>query len=171
MLACATPDSPLAAGQMILSCLRGINYSARRESKKEETMRPAALCAVAVALAISPLAGGGSAAAGPLPSRIGQCTRTAISRIGQRLEDGSTGRPIPGSGSAVSFANGGSQVSYEEVPQILRSRRGDPVRICLVSLPKNCPPGDDRGRVYRTTNLRTHQSWTLPDSEHMCGGA
>jgi hypothetical protein len=156
---------------MSLPRRRGINYSAGRGSKKEEIMRPAALCALALALVLSPLASGGSAAAGPLPSRIGQCTRTAISRIGQRLEDGSTGRPIPGSGSAVNFANGGYQVSYDEIPQINRSRRGDPVRMCLVSLPKNCPPGDDRGRVYRTTNLRTHQSWTLPDAEHMCGGA
>jgi hypothetical protein len=45
------------------------------------------------------------------------------------------------------------------------------VRICLVSLPQNCPPGDTRGRIYKTTNLRTRQSWTLPDSEHSCGGA
>ena len=134
-------------------------------------MRPAALCAIALSLALSPLASGGSANAGPLPTRIGQCTRTVIRRIGQRLEDGSTGRPIPGSGSAVNFANGGYQVSYDEIPQINRSRRGDPVRMCLVSLPKDCPPGDDRGRVYKTTNLRTRGSWTLPDSEHMCGGA
>ncbi len=52
-----------------------------------------------------------------------------------------------------------------------RSRPGDPVRICLVSIPKHCPPGDNRGRTYKTTNLRTHRAWTLPDSEHMCGGA
>lgn len=134
-------------------------------------MRLAALSAMALALALSPLASGGSAAAGPLPRQVGQCTRTVIAKIGQRLEDGSTGRQIPGSGSAVNFANGGYQVSYDEIPQINRSRHGDPVRVCLVSLPKDCPPGDDRGRVYRTTNLRTRQSWTLPDSEHMCGGA
>jgi hypothetical protein len=41
----------------------------------------------------------------------------------------------------------------------------------LVSIPRHCPKGDNRGRVYRTTNLRTHKSWKLPDSEHMCGGA
>jgi hypothetical protein len=125
----------------------------------------------AAAIVALPLADGGPAAAAPLPTRIGQCSRTAISRIGQRLEDASTGRPIPGSGSAVQFANGGYQVSYDEIPQIARSRPGDPVRICLVSVPRNCPPGDARGRVYKTTNLRTRQSWTLPDSEHMCGGA
>ena len=63
------------------------------------------------------------------------------------------------------------QVSYDEVPDIARSRPGDPIRLCLVSIPKHCPPGDDRGRFYKATNLRTGKSWTLPDSEHMCGGA
>lgn len=134
-------------------------------------MRSAAALAIVLAVALPPLAGGGPAAAGPLPTRIGQCTRTAIARIGQRLEDGSTGRPIPGSGSAVNFVNGGYQVSYDEVPQINHSRRGDPVRMCLVAVPKHCPPGDNRGRVYKTINLRTRGSWTLSDSEHMCGGA
>jgi hypothetical protein len=82
-----------------------------------------------------------------------------------------SGQMTPGSGSAIVFANGGYQVSYEQEAAVDRSRPGDPVRICLVSIPKDCPPGDDRGRVYKTTNLRTHGSWTLPDAEHMCGGA
>lgn len=115
--------------------------------------------------------GQATAMAAPLPARVGECRETTISKIGERLEDSSTGQPIPGSGSAVSFANHGSQVSYDEEPAIRQSRRGDPVRICLVKLPQNCPPGDQRGRVYKTTNLRTHQSWTLPDAEHSCGGA
>lgn len=111
------------------------------------------------------------AAAAPLPGQVGQCSDTTISKIGQRLEDGTTGRPVPGSGSAVNFANRGYQVSYDEVPAIQHSRRGDRVRMCLVKLPEDCPKGDDRGRVYTTTNLRTNESWTLPDSEHSCGGA
>ena len=57
------------------------------------------------------------------------------------------------------------------VAAIEQSKKGDPVRMCLVSIPHPCPKGDDRGRVYKTTNLRTHKSWSLPDSEHMCGGA
>ncbi|MGH7040463.1 MAG: hypothetical protein ACREE1_20275 [Stellaceae bacterium] len=134
-------------------------------------MRPAAAFAVAAALALPFWMSGGRAVAGPLPTRIGQCARTMISKVSQRLEDASTGRLIPGSGSAVNFADGGYQVSYEEVPQINRSRPGDPVRICLVAVPRHCPPGDNRGRMYKTTNLRTQGSWTLPDSEHMCGGA
>ena len=111
------------------------------------------------------------ARAGELPKRVGACVKTTIKSIETRLVDGSTNKPIPGSGSAVNFENGGYQVSYDTVPAIEHSKAGDPVRTCLVSIPSNCPKGDDRGRMYRTTNLRTHKSWTLRDSEHMCGGA
>lgn len=107
----------------------------------------------------------------PQPIALGACALTRISEVTQRLEDGGTHRVIPDSGSAVSFANGHYQVSYDQVPAVNQSRRGDPVYICLVQLPRHCPPGDRRGRVYTTTNLRTLQSWTLPDSEHSCGGA
>jgi hypothetical protein len=112
-----------------------------------------------------------TARAAPLPRQVGQCSETTIRKIETRLVDGTTGKPIAGSGSAVVFANHGYQVSYDEEPAIENSRRGDRVRICLDKLPENCPPGDARGRVYTTTNLRTGQSWTLPDSEHSCGGA
>jgi hypothetical protein len=122
-------------------------------------------------LAVLSLAVCGPARAGELPKRVGECVKTTIKSIETRLVDGSTNKPIPGSGSAVNFENGGYQVSYDTVPAIEHSKVGDPVRMCLVSIPKNCPKGDDRGRMYRTTNLCTHKSWTLRDSEHMCGGA
>ena len=109
--------------------------------------------------------------AGALPRRVGHCAATRISGLGERLEDGLTHQPIAGSGNSVGFANGGHQVSYDELSAITRSRIGDPVRMCLVSIPRHCPPGDARGRKYRTLNLRTRLSWTLLDSEHMCGGA
>lgn len=107
----------------------------------------------------------------PPPVRVGACAFTHVRQVTQRLEDGATGRVIADSGSAIAFANGLYQVSYDQIGAVNASRRGDPVRICLRSLPRLCPPGDDRGRIYRTTNLRTGRSWTLPDSEHMCGGA
>src|SRR4051794_40191706 len=47
----------------------------------------------------------------------------------------------------------------------------DHVLICLVFIPKNCPKGDDRGKMYTVTNLRTLKSWTLPNAQHSCGGA
>jgi uncharacterized protein len=102
-----------------------------------------------------------------LPIAVGQCARSFITQIGGRLEgDGDFS-----SGTSVTFANGGSQVSYDKEQAIIRSRAGDPVSVCLVELPKDCPPGDDRGKVYKTTNERTGEAWVLPDSEHMCGGA
>jgi hypothetical protein len=100
-----------------------------------------------------------------LPTHVGDCVNTTIKSIETRLEN------APGSGSAVSFENGGYQVDYDKVPAIEQSRKGDPVRMCLESVPRNCPKGDDRGRVYHVTNLRTHQSWSRADSSHMCGGA
>jgi hypothetical protein len=114
---------------------------------------------------------GAPAAAATMPEQIGQCVNTTIKNVETRLVDGQTNRPVPGSGSAVTFANGGYQVSYETVAAVEQSRAGDPVTMCLVSIPKGCPPGDARGRIYKTTNRRTHGSWTLPDAEHRCGGA
>jgi hypothetical protein len=99
-----------------------------------------------------------------LPTEIGACSETTIEDIGYRLGD-------PDSGSAISYANGGGQVSYDTIPEIHRSRVGDPVRLCHVSIPEDCPPGDDRGKVYSATNLRTGDSWEAPDSQHSCGGA
>jgi hypothetical protein len=100
-----------------------------------------------------------------MPDRVGQCSITSVKEIETRL--GGT----PGSGSAIEFTNGGYQVSYDTVPAIEKSLPGDQVKFCLVSIPANCPAGDARGREYKTENLRTGESWTLPDSEHECGGA
>ena len=111
------------------------------------------------------------AAAAGVPKHVGQCVRTAVKGVSTRLVGGSNDEPVAGSGSAISFANGGYQVSYDQLPAVDSSRPGDPVEMCLVSIPSDCPPGDARGREYRTTNLRTHKSWRLPDFEHSCGGA
>ena len=108
----------------------------------------------------------GSSVNQPLPEVVGQCAQTTITQIGSRLEGTSPNE----SGSNVNFANGGYQVTYGPVSAIIRSQVGDPVRMCLVEIPQGCPPGDDRGRVYRTSNLRTGESWTLADASHVCGG-
>jgi hypothetical protein len=108
---------------------------------------------------------------GPPRLRVGACVRTTIAAVTQRLSDGTNGGAVPDSGSAVDFVNGLGQVSYDQVAPLNQSRRGDPVLVCLVALPEDCPPGDDRGKVYTTTNLRTYESWTLSDSAHGCGGA
>jgi hypothetical protein len=102
-----------------------------------------------------------------LPTRLLACGGNVITEIGPRLQ----GDKTFSTGTTVVFRNGGSQVSYEKEPAIVKSRKGDHVLICLVFVPDHCPPGDDRGKMYTTTNLRTLESWTLPDSEHSCGGA
>ena len=106
-----------------------------------------------------------------LPSVEGTCVTTTIARLEHRLHSGVDGPFIDGSGSAVTFANGGYQVSYEEAEAVHQSQVGDPVLMCLVRIPRDCPADDTRGRWYTTTNLRTMQSWTMPDAEHTCGGA
>lgn len=124
--------------------------------------------AILIGLAIM---GSGPALArdGRLPRRLGECVATRVKDVETRLVDGD--QPVADSGSAIQFTNGGYQVSYETVPAVEASRAGDPVRMCLVALPAHCPPGDERGKRYRVTNLRTHKSSILPDAEHMCGGA
>lgn len=108
---------------------------------------------------------------GVLPSVVGQCDSTTVTQIGTRLTDGSTGSPIPGSGSAIWYRDGGYQVSYDSIQGVTDSQIGDHINLCLVSIPTNCPAGDNRGRVYQATNLRTNENWEASDAEHSCGGA
>ncbi len=108
-----------------------------------------------------------------LPEQAGQCTVTKIASISTRF--GEELKPpaseMDSLGSAVTFANRGYQVSYSYIAAIADSHIGDEILLCLVSLPKNCPPGDIRGKFYSATNLKTTGSWLLPDAQHMCGGA
>lgn len=106
------------------------------------------------------------------PTQVGQCSDTFIQQVGARLMDGQTGESIPGSGTSVNLTNGIYLVSYDEVPVLSQeSQPGDKVKLCLLSIPQNCPPGDNRGRIYRLLNYRTGGSVELPDSQHFCSGA
>ncbi|ODA68153.1 hypothetical protein A7A08_01324 [Methyloligella halotolerans] len=108
-----------------------------------------------------------------MPGKVGQCTKSKIAsittRFGEELVEPED--PLDSNGSAVTYANGGYQVSYDYIPELAASQIGDEVLICLVALPEDCPPGDDRGKYYSATNIRTGGAWSLPDSQHMCGGA
>jgi hypothetical protein len=101
--------------------------------------------------------------------RAGQCFRTRVQRVRERLQNREIN--VAGSGSEVILADGHENVSYKQVPAIDRSKPGDPVRLCVRNLPAACPPGDNRGIVYRGENLRTHMKWEASDSAHPCGGA
>lgn len=98
---------------------------------------------------------------------VGTCFVSRITRVTSRFG----GVPSKNDGTVVIFANGLQQVSYDLVPQVLRSRAADKVTSCVFSLPTNCPPGDTRGVYYRTYDWRTRENWTLSDSQHECGGA
>jgi hypothetical protein len=104
-------------------------------------------------------------AADTLPIKAGVCALTKIKQIGTRLDG------IADSGDAVSYTNGGYQVSYTTIPGLKGAKAGDDVKLCLTEIPDDCPPGDDRGKTYKATDLRTHHSWEAMNSEHMCGGA
>lgn len=104
-------------------------------------------------------------AASAAPVTIGDCADVTVASIGSRLEGD------PSSGSAILYTNGMGQVWYEMIPGIDHSQPGDAVHLCLVRVPEDCPPGDERGRVYTATNARTGETWTAPDAQHGCGGA
>ncbi|MFC5325082.1 hypothetical protein [Bradyrhizobium oligotrophicum] len=108
------------------------------------------------------------------PTKIGECAERTIASISTRMNDklpSKQPKPAKDGGSFVQYTNKNTQVSYDWSAALAHSRVGDRVRMCLVSIPKDCPPGDDRGRVYETTNLRTNEAWTMPDDPHACGGA
>jgi hypothetical protein len=108
----------------------------------------------------------GQAVASPLPSTLGECTETTIAELGINAMG------APGGGSTIRYENGGNQISFYKLDELETARVGDPVRICLVFQARNCQPGDERGRVYKATNLRTDLSWEAPDSLlHDCAGA
>lgn len=105
-----------------------------------------------------------------LPTKVGQCAITKVAKVENRLR-GENGPFISGSGSVIRYTDGGLQVSYDQISAIDNSIPGDQVKLCLESMPENCPSGDERGKVYSALNLRTNKSWQAPDSEHSCGGA
>jgi len=104
----------------------------------------------------------GTLAHAPVHPRVGDCTLSTVTYVGWRAGD---------SGIVIQYANDMWQVDYNTIPGIHASRAGDRVRLCLIELPLNCPAGDDRGRIYKGTNLRTGASWNAMDSQHSCGGA
>jgi hypothetical protein len=107
-----------------------------------------------------------------LPSKVGECADTTITSITDRFgADLTPSKKGSEKGSFVRFSNSGFQVSMVKEGAIVRSQVFDKVSMCLVEIPKDCQPGDIRGRVYKTTNLRTKESWSLPNDVKSCGGA
>jgi hypothetical protein len=106
-----------------------------------------------------------------MPRKVGECFETTITSITDRYGEDIPARAKkgPDPGTIVRFSNSGVQVSLRRENSIVRSQVFDKVNLCLVEVPKECP-GDLRGRVYRTTNLRTKESWSLANDVKNCGG-
>lgn len=98
--------------------------------------------------------------------RVGDCSDTTVAAVTGRL-----GGKDFSMGVAVTFANGIFVTSYDADPVATSHVVGDPVRVCLASVPDGCPPGDDRGKTYTVTVAGTKRSYTMANAQHMCGGA
>ncbi|MGJ5208437.1 hypothetical protein [Bradyrhizobium sp. HKCCYLR20261] len=116
--------------------------------------------------------------------RVGACAETTITKIADRsdgplsptpFKSGETldkdGEPMMDQGTYVQYQNGAEQIDAAWNVGVAHSKIGDPVRLCTVFKPKKCPPGDDRGRIYKAINLRTNETWQMSESWHSCGGA
>lgn len=107
-----------------------------------------------------------------LPGKVGECADTTITSITDRFgADLTPSKKGAEKGTFVRFSNSGFQVSLVKERAVARSQVFDKVNMCLVEIPKGCPEGDIRGRVYKTTNLRTGESWSLPNDIRSCSGA
>jgi hypothetical protein len=105
---------------------------------------------------------------------IGTCYDTKVKRTGGRFHWNDT-PPLITDGNdddiAVEYVDGQYMMQWGFNFRVSQWRKGDPVRLCVIGLPENCPPGDDRGVEYRARNNRTGESWVGFDSAHLCGGA
>lgn len=115
-------------------------------------------------------AGAGGESAKVMPAKPGECVRTRVTSITTRF-----GEPVTyenqDQGTAIAFDNGGYQVSYGRGDEFYNVAAGDETIVCLMSIPHDCPAGDERGRVYYTLDRKTQTQWVLADSQHLCGGA
>jgi hypothetical protein len=126
---------------------------------QNHVLTPSCLCQVSATTGQLCQSGACTCAVGdPMPTQVGSCVDTEISFV-------------DGSGGFVAFTNGGMQITIAPDNAIAASQVGDQVHVCLFQLPQNCPKGDTRGKVYKTTNMRLGLSWTQADATHLCGGA
>lgn len=118
----------------------------------------------------SQLANGKQGASKRMPDQVGECVETRISNITTRFGD-----PVDYSnmdaGTSVEYANGGRVVSYDRGQGLFDAKAGQRAVLCLLTIPYDCPAGDDRGRLYYTLDVDTKGEWILTDTQHMCGGA
>jgi hypothetical protein len=94
--------------------------------------------------------------------KIGQCLDTGVMWVGTRLQG--DGTSLPGIkidlGSKITYSNGDEQASFETIPNMMRSKIGDDVRLCLIEANK-C----EKGYIHNigSYNLRTKEKWEAYD--------
>ena len=119
------------------------------------------------------LAGEQSPSNNSIPQTSGQCVLTKIKSITTRWGEEIT-NDNAGDGTSVEYDNGGSLVEYQRSDTFTNMsnvvKAGHPAVMCLVSIPHDCPIGDDRGRVFYSYDLVTATDWLMADSQHSCGG-
>jgi hypothetical protein len=105
----------------------------------------------------------------PFSIPAGTCFTTPVMQVTTRLTDG--GLPVPGSGSALVFADGAYQVLYRQDAAMNAALPGDNVTLCVKARDPTCSADSGRGNTYDAYDHRTHDVWRAPDSEHACAGA
>ncbi len=139
----------------------------------------ACLLGVGFAGATAPLALPGPANAAVLPSRVGSCSRSVVvsKRFRMVASPGDPGyQPSKdpfGKEVIISLANGLGLYAGEGDGFIASANfaAGHRVQACLLALPTDCPPGDQRGKRYRLVDLQTGAKVEGLDAWHRCGGA
>lgn len=124
----------------------------------------------AIAARAAAVAAGDTSLSSTAPTKPAQCVKTRIKEVATRF-----GNPLAADnadqGIYVGYANGGGVISYDRDKSFDGVAVGQPAVLCLVTIPRDCPAGDNRGRLYYTLDEATHGSWLTTDSQHSCGGA
>ena len=113
------------------------------------------------------------------PSRVGSCSVSFVlsKRFRMVVSPGDPGYQRSsdpfGKEVIISLTNGLSIYSGDGDDFILSANfaAGHRVQACLLALPSDCPPGDQRGKRYRFVDLQTGSRAEGNDSWHLCGGA
>jgi hypothetical protein len=114
-----------------------------------------------------------------LPTQIGDCVETEIVDKFFRLwapDDPDMPQEEYGIGKEVVLKLPNNFFLYTDLigDRALASpdyAAGNPVQLCLLSIPTDCPPGDDRGKEYSLLDRKTGYQAVHIDSWHLCGGA
>jgi uncharacterized protein len=116
----------------------------------------------------------------PLPQKVGDCINSKIIKKVTRFDGAIAGE----TGGEVVVVLQDVGLYIQSIDHLSNSMnldkymystadfsKGDKVKLCLAALPENCPPGDDRGKIYSVTNYKNRRSFVGIDSWHSCGGA